>query len=230
MSDMSVAKISTRRKPSMDLTGQRFGYWVVLCDGASRRTPPTKNRPQGRYCRYWRCRCQLCGTIRDVFHRSLTNEKSRNCGCKRYTRNGLWGSSIFNMWRGMKQRCSYPKDKEYNRYGGRGIMVCTRWADSFENFLADMGHPPSNKHTLDRIDNDGDYCSENCRWSTRREQANNRRNNHYLRHEGITMTIAQWALAMDVPAGRLSDRLKRNWSIERTLTEEVHRKVGGWDG
>lgn len=101
-------------------------------------------------------------------------------------------SRAYNIWAMMRQRCNNPKTANYKWYGGQGIRCCERWA-RFENFLADMGHPPSLKHTLDRIDRLKDYTPENCRWTTDDIQANNRSNNIKLTAFGKTQTLAQWA-------------------------------------
>jgi len=95
-------------------------------------------------------------------------------------------------WIGMFQRCNNPNDRGYSNYGGRGIKVCDRWFQSFENFLADMGKKPTPSHTIDRIDNDGNYTPENCRWATMQEQCRNRRNNRRITFQGKTLCIIEW--------------------------------------
>jgi AraC-like DNA-binding protein len=117
----------------------------------------------------------------------------------------------------MKRRCLDPKVPGFKDYGGRGIVVCDRWLESFENFHADMGQRPSPQHQLNRIDNDGPYTPENCCWSTVSEQARNRRSNHLITHNGVTLTLAAWAEQAGISLKCLSYRLKAGWSMEQAL-------------
>lgn len=125
------------------------------------------------------------------------------------------------VWVSMKQRCHNEKSTGYHNYGGRGIKVCERWLDSFENFLADMGPRPSRQHQLDRIDNDGPYSPQNCRWATRSEQLRNTRRSCYLTFNGQTLHIIEWAARLGVEAGALRARLRRGWSVKKTLTKPL---------
>ena len=114
----------------------------------------------------------------------------------------------------MRTRCLNPNDRYYANYGGRGIQVCERWLHSFENFLQDMGKKPTINHTLDRIDPDGNYCPENCRWATQLEQANNRTNTRMVTHNGETKSLGDWSRELGVKYFTLYSRLKRHGSIE----------------
>jgi hypothetical protein len=123
----------------------------------------------------------------------------------------------------MHGRCRNPNNSAYKDYGGRGIAVCERW-EIFENFVADMGIPPK-AHTLERIDNEGPYSPENCRWATRKEQQNNRRSNRVLRIGGMTKTIRQWSEHAGLPYNTIRERLERGWSAEDAVRPENFRGV-----
>jgi hypothetical protein len=124
----------------------------------------------------------------------------------------------------MRTRCFNPRHIAFDRYGGRGITICDRWLgkNGFQNFLADMGLAPGPKHSIDRIDNDGPYSPENCRWVTPKEQAENRRDNNKLSLGERTKTLAAWAREFEIPERTLSNRLARGWSVERTLLTAIH--------
>jgi hypothetical protein len=129
---------------------------------------------------------------------------------------GLSGTPLYAAWVGMHQRCSNPSGPNWKHYGGRGIRVCQRWND-LHAFLADMGHPEPNQ-TLGRIDNDGPYEPANCRWETQEQQNENTRRNRFLTWDGRTQILKHWAKEYDLAPRRLSERLKRGWSLERALT------------
>jgi len=129
-------------------------------------------------------------------------------------------TKVYRSWLHMKDRCLNPRSNSFAYYGGRGITVCDRWRDSFEAFYADMGDPLPGL-SLDRIDNDGDYSPENCRWATLRQQANNTRANRTITFNGKTRTLIQWARITGIDRGIIADRRNRGWPIERALTEPV---------
>ena len=130
-------------------------------------------------------------------------------------------TATYSSWNMMLQRCTNPNRDKYRLYGGRGITVCRRWF-KFINFLKDMGEKPTGM-TLERKDTNGDYNKDNCTWATKKQQANNRRNNRVLTYKGITMNTTQWANALNMPYHVLRQRLHRKWSIEKSLTQEVRK-------
>lgn len=131
---------------------------------------------------------------------------------------GKTDTRAYRIWCGMKKRCKSKKDPNYFIYTRRGIKVCERW-EKFENFYEDMGDPPTEKHSIDRIDSDGNYEPSNCRWATWTQQNNNRKNNRLLTLRGQTKTTAEWARKTKINYQTLIKRLRLGWKIERALTE-----------
>jgi len=139
---------------------------------------------------------------------------------------GMSETPEYQAWQSMKNRCFNPNTKYYSDYGGRGIGVCDRWKNSSENFLADMGLKPTPKHSLDRIDNDGDYCLDNCRWATKAEQENNKRTNKPLITIGNkTYTIVQWAKKMGFSASVIQGRLDMGWSKYKAVMTPIQVRL-----
>lgn len=209
---------------ALDLTDQRFGLLV-----AKHRNGKNNN---GRV--LWRCLCD-CGNIADVHVSNLRTGETKSCGClshlgNRLThghRKGKKNSLTYSSWCSMKKRCYDKTGEHYEYYGGRGIVVCDRWVNSFENFLEDMGERPKGL-TLERNNNDGNYEPTNCKWATKEEQARNKRNNKFYTFQGVTATLSEWARRLGVGRSTLHHRkVTYGWSIEKTLTTplQIHNKV-----
>lgn len=166
----------------------------------------------------WKCRCD-CGKLTIVAAGNLKSKQTRSCGCIRQ-KHGMKGTKIYRIWSAMIERCYRRNNMAYQQYGGRGIYVCRHWRMSFLNFYRDMGLPPVGK-TLDRVDNDGPYSPENCRWATRIEQANNTQVNHRIFYNGKHQTIAEWTRELNVPYWTIKNRLRWHWPIDKILTTPV---------
>lgn len=204
------------RRKAQNLRGLLVGRLRVVGPGLA---PPSGGT-------YWRCVCR-CGKRVDVRGTLLTGPKQQSCGCLSremlITRNrthGLGSTREAAIWRAMIARCHNTNCRAYRWYGARGIMVCDRWRESFEAFLADVGAKPEGCG-LDRIDNDGPYSPENCRWATVKENQRNRRGNVRITFNGETKTIAEWSELTSIPYSTLWKRLRLGWSPERMLTQPV---------
>lgn len=198
-----------------DVVGNRYGRLIVL-----RNAPDRKRRH-----RQVVCRCD-CGTEKIVFLDALRKGVTVSCGCRMREISGIYrkthgrtNTREFAIWSGLRQRCINPNNPMYPRYGGRGITVCSAWMESFQAFFADMGERPSKSHSIDRIDNNGNYSPENCRWATQVVQANNKSTNHVIEHEGQAKTITEWAIATGIPAKRIQERIYRGWGFSDILAE-----------
>lgn len=124
----------------------------------------------------------------------------------------------FLAWQHMKQRCYNPTNRYYHCYGGRGISMCRRWLDSFALFLQDVGHRPSLNHSIDRIDNNGNYEPGNVHWSTAKEQSRNTRRTKLITFNGETMCLVAWAERLGFRKNGIHNRLSRGWTVEEALT------------
>lgn len=172
------------------------------------------------------CLCD-CGSTAIVRKDSLYTGKQVSCGCYlkecNSTRFRTHGESRnrtveYDTWAHMIRRCHTPTTKNYERYGGRGIVVCDRWRYSYEAFLADMGRRPSAKHSLDRTDNNGNYEPSNCQWVTAKEQCNNTCRNHHVTFQGRTQTIAQWERELGLTRNLLRSRIGSGWPVTEAFT------------
>ena len=199
-----------------DLTGRRFGHFTAI-----RRIPVAEC---SRNFVYWECLCD-CGSVTAVRARFLVEGQKKNCGCMYrlkthgHARKGARRAKEYCCWVQIKDRCYNPRRAAYAWYGGRGIVMCDAWKDSYETFLRDMGPRPPN-HSIDRIDPNGNYEPGNCRWASRLEQANNKRSSVVLEFNGQRLTVNQWARLLHVPSTTIRRRLQLKWPIERVLTAE----------
>lgn len=205
-----------------DLTGRQFGRLKVVRFSHTVRLNGTRGANA-----YWLVQC-ACGVLKPVHRTHLVKGLTRSCGClrnetsaKRCMTHGESDAGEYKLWRGMLGRCLNNKIKQFKDYGGRGIGVCDRWLNSYENFLSDMGRRPSSGHSLDRINNDSGYSPENCRWATKLQQARNTRRNRFLNHCGEVRTISEWAELTGLSSRLISDRLTLGWTINEALTTPV---------
>ena len=205
-----IHKNEMKKTNLRDLTGMKFGKWTVIQSDVI-----TNGR---RFCL---CVCE-CGTEKLVDKSSLIRGKSTQChSCSLYKHGGS-NTRLYRIWKNMKQRCSNPKASKFELYGGKGITVCDSWKNSFENFAKwsyENGY--TDELSIDRIDSNKNYCSENCRWTTYKEQGNNTSANHLVTYNGITQTLSKWADSLNLPYKVVSERIRRNWSVEKTFNTPV---------
>lgn len=144
------------------------------------------------------------------------SQRQREAARAANTTHGMSRSPTYNSWANMRQRCGNPKHPDYHNYGARGIRVCERWADSFENFLADMGERPEGM-TLERSDTDGHYEPGNCCWATMQAQMHNIRRNLWITYKGEQMILADWSRRLGVDAGTLRREFLKNGSLDQSI-------------
>lgn len=212
------------------LTGQTFGRLTVVTFAG-----------RVNKIRVWQCRCE-CGNVTTVTTANLVRGHTQSCGCLQRERSsanmrrvafrhGKAGTPEWNAWMSMFSRCYDPNNKRYSRYGGRGIKVCERWNGSFENFLSDMGPRPSNKHTLDRLDNDGNYEPGNCGWRTKTQQNNNRGSyNVRIQVGDRDLTLAEWSRETGVSEACMTYRRSIGWTPEQIVGLAVKPAHGNYRG
>jgi len=195
----------------MDIINKTFGRLTVI-----KRNGSDKHGKS-----LWLCHCD-CGNEVIIIGQNLKNGVTRSCGClqkelltKKNITHGMTYTKLYVDWIQMRKRCKNKKNKSYKNYGARGITVCDRWL-KFENFYRDMGDKPEGL-TLERIDNNGNYEPNNCKWATRKVQANNSRRNVIIEYLGQKKNIAQWAKDLGIKYNTLVQRLQRHWPIKKAL-------------
>jgi len=205
-----------KSKRFIDLTGRRFGRLSVL---------RYHGRVAGRR-HTWKCVCD-CGAVRIVHGGNLRLGTSTSCGCWSAERIVKHRNMFrvprkprhpeYDIWTAMNQRCRNPNSAGFKIYGGRGIEVCERWLKSFDNFIEDMGPRPTRLHSIERRDNNLGYSKDNCCWATRKEQNNNRRNNHRVTIGGVEKTMAQWCHDLRLRYHVVNDRFRLGWTAEEAF-------------
>ena len=200
----------------MEYKGKRFGKWTVIGE-----TEGYSN---------WYCECD-CGTRRYVPRYTLLKGTSKSCGCSRYTgshsigertrKHGDFGTKLYGVWAAMKRRCYNPNTKFYHDYGGRGITVCDEWQEyiPFKEWALANGYEEG--LTIDRIDVNGNYCPENCRWVTQREQCNNTRKTRFVEYNGKKYTMRDIADITGLKIRTIQGRYERGWTPEQIFSTEL---------
>lgn len=184
----------------------------------------------------WLCRCE-CGNEKIVSRNCLISGKTRSCGCLnreilhqkgKYairTTHGLWGTRLYRIWKGIKNRCYNKKSADYIIYGARGITVCNEWKNNFQAFYDwAMSHGYQDNLSTERIDPDGNYSPENCRWATDKEQANNRRSNRFITIGEETKTVAEWIEYSGISRATFYQRLRAGKSGQDLISKPRPRK------
>lgn len=206
------------KKEPIDLTGQKFGKLTVL----------RKSDHSGSHGFLWVCQCE-CGNIKEFYTSRLRDGTNRSCGCLSASRHGATNLRIYHVWDGMLKRCENKNSVSYKNYGGRGISVCSDWHDFeiFKKWASETGYDEDaerGKCTLDRIDVNGNYCPENCRWVDMKTQCNGRRNCHYIEINGVTHNLKEWANIYGINYIAVQGRLHRGWTEYEALTVPLGQK------
>ena len=202
----------------IDLTGRRFGRLVVIEEAGRDKFKRTM----------WKCRCD-CGKEKIVPYAQLARGETRSCGCLArdvlVERSTVHGDStrenpsrLYRIYSNIHTRCYTKTDPHYERWGGRGIKMCNEWKDdylAFKEWALSSGY--KDDLTIERIDNDGDYCPENCKWITHKEQARNKRNNHFLTYKGERKCLGEWCEIYNIPRSTLWNRVANGWTPEECL-------------
>mgnify|MGYP006992064717 CR=1 FL=1 len=200
----------------IDITGQKFNRLTAISIYGKN----ADNRIT------WLCKCD-CGNEVVVAGKQLRSGQTKSCGCYnkelttiRNTKHGKRYTRLYRIWLLMKNRCNNPKDKYYYCYGGKGVKVCDEWTNNFESFYEwSIASGYNDKLSIDRIDSDKGYQPDNCRWTTNKEQQNNKTNNHYITYKGKTQSMKKWSEELKIDYSTLRNRINvYQWDIETALT------------
>lgn len=198
-----------------NLYGQKFGNLTVT---------PIYYVQDGHA--YWLCRCE-CGEVKFVRGSHMTSGNVSSCGCtKGNIKHRESKTRLYHIWNGMRERCFNENIPDYSRYGGRGIYVCPEWAvyENFRDWALANGY--ADNLSIDRIDNNSNYCPENCRWATAKQQANNTRKTRLITYNGETHSVSEWARILNIKQSTLSMRInKYGWSVEKAFGKEGNKYV-----
>ena len=202
----------------IDLSGERFGKLSVLSYHSTTSYGATA----------WKCKCD-CGKEVIALSNNLRKGSTKSCGCAQHKgvirKHGQCGTRLYSIWCGMKRRCNGINTHAYADYGGRGISVCAEWVDSFETFkkwAAENGY--TDALSIDRIDNDGNYSPENCKWATRKTQCRNRRSSTRVSYGGKNLTLPEWEEETGIKSETMRNRINNlGWSVEKALTTPIHK-------
>jgi len=203
----------------IDLTGKTFNQLTII--------ERAENTKQGKA--RWVCRC-TCGKISTIDGANIRNGHTKSCGCfakesleKNRYRHGMAHTSEYGIWCNILQRCNNPNDKAFKDYGGRGITICDEWKNDFMAFYNHVGKRPSPKHSIDRINNDGNYEPNNVRWATQKQQSNNQRSNVKITLYGIALSMTQWAKISHTPLSTICCRIKRGCPHEKAIFQPANK-------
>lgn len=203
--------------------GERHGRLLVLRRGKDHITAG------GRKQTTWVCLCD-CGNETTVNTNNLRVDHSKSCGCFRrelpsikFKTHGMTGGKAYRTWKSMRSRCERKTDRNFRRYGLKGIRVCVRWL-SFESFIEDMGHPPSDRHTIEREDNTKGYEPGNCVWATYTVQARNKSNTVFIEIDGQKKCAAEWSEISGVKPATISARRRNGWSARESVFTKPNQK------
>lgn len=194
-----------------NLIGQSFGRLTVIAEGKTRES----DNKRKRY--YWLCQCSCGSQPKEINQNSLLSGEIISCGCYHSEHNHEYGfkhgmshTRIYTIWSGMIQRCCNPNAKNYPRYGGRGVTVCEEWKEfkKFYEWSKISGY--SDNLTIERLDNNGNYCPENCTWITKQKQMRNTRRNHYIKCNDEELTLTEWARKFDMNVETLRYQVNHN--------------------